>query len=450
MFIDFKASSKLEKQTEEIFISPCVLTISTPTSFSKKAHFSNGVLNSVAQCMRDPIKEEELLELFEEKKSDPFHILKKKEEELLAGKFFEAYKRLSSCSSFAIPSMSVFLKENSETIKRRFGGLATCNNPLCPVCGPRRALEKVKILQKRAKQVWEEGDHYHCVLTVGHDESCNYLVREISDLLNNMLREFRGKNERFYKRNCLGFCRQFEVTHGRYGFHPHTHLLISFHDDISAFDFKRKFEVFIKNSVKAFSKKHKKEGRIYVKYDHDEVMVDFEENSSKHQKTWFEKIEGNGQSLLDYFNKMAVEVSGSSLKSKAPWNMPIAKYAQLLIDMKTFRWTGTGGIWKKNKDQIDDEDDEVDEKEQNYKVLFEITARGWAKLPHYVRRDLQIQVNIIKSRDDVVNYVLDILNKFNLIHFVIGYYSESGPVKSRECKPIGPPLSMDCKCEKNI
>jgi len=426
MITDSNATTK-QKQEQYLsfhaFLNPSIVplgfggasTVLNPFEQSRGPLFN--AMNYKIEEKSEEDKFEDILKIVENKREDRLIFLRRKEEELEKAGYFKAAERLKRCGTFVRKDKTYQIKENIESLKRT-STTCMCGSWMCPVCAPKRALERAKKLKAHAAKMWNVGRHFHMVLTLAHDESCDHLVREIADLLNSMITKFRKKHKEVYNSNILGYIKTFEVTDGRYGFHPHVHFIITMPFDCDPLVFKKKFEEFAKNSIKAFAIKHKREGRIYAKWNNDLNEYD----SDKTQKTWFEEIDGDGKSLLEYFNKVAAELSGTSLKSSSMWNMKLEKYAQLLLKFIGFRWTAEAGCWK-----CKDEKEECDDNEKSLEeLILEVASKGWNRLPHNAKRSVQIVMNSVKSRKEFVHYVLDILDTYNLMSFLI-YYDDGIP-----------------------
>lgn len=110
-----------------------------------------------------------------------------------------------------------------------FGNLATCGSVWhCPVCAAKITEERRKELQE-AINAWagQGGEVYLMSLTFPH--SILQSLAENLERFSDALRKF--KNSKPYKRlmgaiGSAGSIRALEVTHGKHGWHPHTHDLI--------------------------------------------------------------------------------------------------------------------------------------------------------------------------------------------------------------------------------
>jgi hypothetical protein len=292
---------------------------------------------------------------------------------------------ISRCGTRPLPAaMKVDIRGNEEN-HRYIGGVCHCNSMICPLCakyyGAKRAEKLLARGEELAKHIVGGCDcstkissltvlpvcildgkaihlrgaqMFHMVTTIRHRKGGKFrtLVKALRKVHRDMQQEY------FWRKNCLGNVRSTELTFGLNGFHPHDHNLLILESWVDAGWFAEKVKFYWERELE-------KLGR----------SCDWKED-------WFTPVKGeNVAQMIHYLNKAVREVSLSSNKVKAPWDLPVEAYVEVYKTGKGLRWFSVSGIWKSDDTAKAENEAELEaERESKDPILVSVPVEVWNKL----------------------------------------------------------------------
>ena len=208
--------------------------------------------------------------------------------------------------------------------RRSISGLQHCKRVPCPICAPFLEAKRLQALQPALDRATSNPGIrlFSLVLTLKHSKADPWLV--LVSTLKAAQRQLVQGNP--WRNAVLGWIRQLESTYGRYGHHPHLHLIIAINPEVDS----KKFFDWVESKCSAVFEGMGRE--------------------SKWAQGWYRPIHADDLTKeVGYLGAIGKVAAVPNQKKHTPlWLLPPGAFAEIYTDSKGLHWFDVGGIFAKS------------------------------------------------------------------------------------------------------